>query len=130
VRIENGDPMTRGIYKELIKASEGPNDVLTRSRIAFCILTVTGIRINELLPLKVHQLQKLLESHWIGIDRSKRGPSNHKAFLTQEGKKIVEDRKKDFEFVRQAVGHRNIESTSSYVANLSDKERQQRILQI
>jgi integrase len=193
-RLPKRDPMTPSIYEELIKASQGPSYVLTRLRIAFCILTVTGIRINELLPLKVYQLQNLLESHWIGIDRWKRDPSNHKAFLTQEGKKIVENRKRDFEliflmkepdcyvftsnfnhyqmlsretltkdlntiirsisyqlphqpnitshsfrlgyiyqlwkdtkdieFVRQVVGHRNIGSTSSYVANLSDKERQ------
>jgi hypothetical protein len=60
---------------------------------------VTGIRINELLPLKVYQLQTFLESHWIKIDRSKLGPANHKAFLTREGKKLVEERKKDFEFL-------------------------------
>ena len=35
----------------------------------------------------------------IAIDRSKRGPSNHKAFLTKEGKKIIQDRQKDFEFL-------------------------------
>jgi integrase len=98
-RLPKRDPMTGSIYEELIKATEGPSYVLTRSRIIFCILTVAGIRINELLPLKVHQLQNLLESHWIGIDRSKRDPSNHKAFLTEEGKKIVEDRKKDFELL-------------------------------
>jgi hypothetical protein len=49
--------------------------------------------------LKVGQLQTLLESHWIGIDRSKRGPANHKAFLTREGRKLVEEREKDFEFL-------------------------------
>ena len=37
--------------------------------------------------------------NWIAIDRSKRGPSNHKAFLTKDGKKIIEDRKKDFELI-------------------------------
>lgn len=59
------------------------------------MLTVTGIRINELLSLKVYQLQTLLKSGWIEIDRSKRGPANHKAFLTREGKKLVEERKKE-----------------------------------
>jgi integrase len=98
-RLPKRHPMTRNIYKELIKAAEGPNYVSTRLRIAFCILTVTGIRINELLPLKVSQLETLLKYYWIAIDRSKRGPSNHKAFLTREGKKIVEDRKKDFELI-------------------------------
>ena len=53
---------------------------------AICILAVTGIRINELLPLKVKQLNTLLEEGWIAIDRSKRGPSNHKAFLNKKVK--------------------------------------------
>jgi site-specific recombinase XerD len=66
---------------------------------ALCILAVTGIRINELLSLKVEQLQTLVEESWIAIDRSKRGPSNHKAFLSKEGKKIINDRQKDFELI-------------------------------
>ena len=33
------------------------------------------------------------------MDRLKLGPSNHKAFLTLEGKKIVKARKRDFEFL-------------------------------
>jgi integrase len=91
--------MTGEIYKELIQAAEGPTYIHVRTRIALCILAVTGIRINELLPLKVSQLQTLIEENWIAIDRSKRGPSNHKAFLTKEGKKIIQDRQKDFEFI-------------------------------
>ena len=60
---------------------------------------MTRVRINELLGLKVNQLETLLKLHWIGIDRSKRGPTSHKAFLTREGKKLIEKRKKDFEFL-------------------------------
>ena len=63
------------------------------------ILTVMGIRIGELLPLKVSQLETLLEEGWISIDRLKRGPANHKAFLTSEGKRIIKLRKRDFEFL-------------------------------
>ena len=63
---------------------------------AICILAVTGIRINELLPLKVSQLETLFKENWIAIDRSKRGPSNHKAFLTKEGKKLSKNDKKIF----------------------------------
>ena len=98
-RLPKRDPMTREIYKELIQAAEGPTYIHVRTRIALCILAVTGIRINELLPLKVNQLQTLIEENWIAIDRSKRGPSNHKAFLTKEGKKLIQDRKKDFELI-------------------------------
>lgn len=191
------EPVTREIYNLLIQAVESPAYTSVRLRIAFCLLTVTGIRINELLPLKVGQLQTLLEAHWIGIDRSKQGIANHKAFLTREGKKVVEERRKDFnflflmktmdsyvftselnhkkmlsretitrdvnkimrsvsksipnqpnitshsfrvgyisqlwkdtkdiEFVKQSIGHRKIDSTSSYVKELSDQERQELI---
>ena len=90
-RLPKRDPMTGEIYKKLIQAAEGPTYIDVRTRVALCILAVTGIRINELLPLKVKQLQTLIEENWISIDRSKRGPSNHKAFLTKEGKKIIND---------------------------------------
>ena len=199
-RLPRRDPITPRIYKLLLEAAGGPNYTSVRLRIAFCLLTVTGIRINELLPLKVSQLQTLLEEHWIGIDRSKRGPGNHKAFLTREGERLVKERKKDFdflflmkhadsyiftselnhskmlsretitrdmnrvmrsisktltdqpnitshsfrvgyisklwkdtkdiEFVRQSIGHKKINSTSSYVEKLSDRERQERMLRI
>lgn len=161
---------------------------------------MTGIRINELLTLKVSQLETLFKENWIAIDRSKRGPSNHKAFLTKEGKKTIQDRQKDFqlilltkepdsylftaesnyykpldrvvitrdvnkvmrevskqlpdklnitshsfrigyitqlwkdskdiEFVKQTIGHRNLDTTSAYVNKLSDQERQKRIDQL
>jgi integrase len=199
-RLPKRDPMTGEIYRELMRASEGPTYINLRTRMALCILAVTGIRINELLPLKVNQLETLFKENWIAIDRSKRGPSNHKAFLTKEGKKIIQDRQKDFqliflmkeqdsylftaesnhykpldrvvitrdvnkvmrevpnqlsgklnitshsfrigyitqlwkdskdiEFVKQTIGHRNLDTTSAYVNKLSDQERQKRIDQL
>jgi len=145
----------------------------------------------------VGQLETLLEKGWISIDRLKKGPANHKAFLTKEGKKLVKDRKTDFEslflmkdkdsyvftsdrkpnqmlrretitmnvnkimnsvskdlpgkpnitshsfrigyisklwkdtkdieFVRQTIGHCNLNSTSSYVSQMTDQERESRI---
>jgi integrase len=98
-RLPKRDPMTVKIYTELMRAAEGPTYIQLRTRIALCILAVTGIRINELLPLKVSQLETLFKENWIAIDRSKRGPSNHKAFLTKEGKKITQDRQKDFQLI-------------------------------
>jgi integrase len=84
--------MTTEIYKKLIKAIEGFTHINLQTRMALCILAVTGIRINELLFLKVEQLQTLVEESWIAIDRSECRPSNHKAFLGKEGKKIINDR--------------------------------------
>lgn len=98
-RLPKRDPMTAEIYTELMRAAEGPTYIQLRTRIALCILAVTGIRINELLPLKVSQLETLFKENWIAIDRSKRGPSNHKAFLTKEGKKIIQERQKDFQLI-------------------------------
>ena len=199
-RLPKREPMTAEIYKKLLQATEGPAYTDVRLRIAICLLTITGIRINELLPLKVYQLQTLVEEGWIAIDRSKRGPANHKAFLTKEGKKLVKDRQKDFqfiflmkepdsyvftnesnhskiltretitkavnlvtrtvseeisskpnitshsfrigyitqlwkdtkdiEFVKQTIGHRKLDTTSAYVNQLSDQERQKRIDQL
>jgi len=199
-RLPKREPITAGIYKKLVQAAAGPAYIDVRLRIAICLLTMTGIRINELLPLKVYQLQTLVEEGWISIDRSKRGPANHKAFLTKEGKKLVKDRQKDFqfiflmkepdsyvftnesnhskilsretitravnlvtrtvsekilskpnitshsfrigyitqlwkdskdiEFVKQTIGHRNLDTTSAYVNKLSDQERQKRIDQL
>ena len=199
-RLPKRDPITGEIYRELMRATEGPTYINLRTRMALCILAVTGIRINELLPLKVNQLETLFKENWIAIDRSKRGPSNHKAFLTKEGKKIIQDRQKDFqliflmkepnsylftaeanhykpldrvvitrdvnkvmhqvsnqltgkpnitshsfrigyitqlwkdskdiEFVKQTIGHRKLDTTSSYVNKLSDHERQNHIDQL
>ena len=199
-RLPKRDPINSEIYKLLIKESEGPTYIATRTRIAICLLTVTGIRIGELLSLKVGQLETLLNEGWISIDRLKRGPANHKAFLTLEGKKLVKARKRDFEFlflmkdkdsyiftsdrkpnqklrretltmdvnkvthaasnllpskpnitshsfrigyisklwkdtkdiefVRQTIGHRNLNATSGYVSEMGDQERQDRISRI
>ena len=199
-RFPKRDPINSEIYNLLMKESEGPSYIATRTRIALCLLTVTGIRIGELLPLKVDQLKTLLEEGWISIDRLKKGPANHKAFLTSEGKKIVKARKRDFEFlflmknkdsyvftsdrkpnqmlrretitmnvnkvmhsvskrlpsqpkitshsfrigyisqlwkdtkdiefVRQTIGHRRLDSTSGYVNQMTDQERENRISSI
>ena len=199
-RLPKRDPINSEIYNLLMKESEGPTYIATRTRIAICLLTVTGIRIGELLSLKVGQLETLVEEGWISIDRLKRGPANHKAFLTSEGKRIIKLRKRDFEFlclmknkdsyvftsdrkpnqmlrrqtitmdvnkvmhsvsnllpskpkitshsfrigyisqlwkdtkdiefVRQTIGHRSLNSTSVYVTNMGDQERQNRILSI
>ena len=43
--------------------------------------------------------------------------------------KLWEDTK-NIEFVRQSIGHRRMDPTSSYVEKLSDQERQERTLQL
>ena len=199
-RLPKRDPITFEVYDFLIKSVNGKNYRNARLRIAICLLTITGIRINELLPLKVYQLENLVKKNWIEINRSKRGPTNHKAYLTPKGKKLLRQRQEDFEFifwikepnayvftseytpdkmlrresltksinvvtrkaseelpdkpnitshsfrigfitqlwkdtkdiefVRQVIGHVTVQSTSSYVENLSDEEREKIMSQI
>jgi integrase len=202
-RLPKREPITREIYDSLIQSSQkfkySNLYQSARLRLALALLLVTGIRISELLSLKMKQVESLFTNHWISIDRAKRGPANHKAFLTKEGSRIIKERRSDFEllqlfkdddsyiftaenskkpltreaftnlinkflkecarqmdrnpnlsshsfrvgfitqlwrdtndieFVRQAIGHAKINTTSQYVENLSEKERQARMLEI
>ena len=67
------------------------------------------------------QLKTLLAEDYISIDRLKRGLSNHKAFLTSEGKKIVKARKRNFEFLFI------IKTKDSYVFTSDQKLRREPI---
>lgn len=98
-RLPKRDPMTAEVYDFLIESINGKNYRNARLRIALCLLTITGIPINQLLPLKVSQLETLLQKNWIEINRSKRGPVSHKAYLTGKGKKLLRQRQEDFEFI-------------------------------
>ena len=202
-RLPKREPITIEIYDSLIQSSQkfkySNLYQSARLRLALALLFVTGIRISELLPLKMNQVESLFTNHWISIDRAKRGPANHKAFLTKEGSRIMRERRSDFElmqlfkksdsyiftaensqkplareaftnlinkfikdcsrrmdrnpnlsshsfrvgfitqlwrdtndieFVRQAIGHAKIDTTSQYVENLSERERQARMLKI
>ena len=86
-------------YKSTTILGGGPPGKIVQCQSFSIKLTKIGVRINELLNIKVSDLTTLIQEYWIAIDRSKRGPSNHKAFLTKQGKKIIQDRKKDFELI-------------------------------
>jgi integrase len=103
-RLPKREPITREIYDSLIESSQkfkySNLYQSARLRLALALLLVTGIRISELLPLKMKQVESLFTHNWISIDRAKRGPGNHKAFLTKEGARIMKDRRSDFELLQ------------------------------
>lgn len=76
-------PKREPIYQFLIKESEKIDSKsrfrAARLRLALSLLLVTGIRISELLPLKIKQVRVLFVESFIPIDRAKR-----KAFLTDK----------------------------------------------
>lgn len=201
-RLPKREPITLEYYEFILSEAQSIQYRTyhgARLRLALALLLVTGVRIAELLPLRMKQIQTLFEESWIAIDRIKRGPANHKAFLTKEGKKILKDRKedlkmisyfkkedsyiftpensdkpleresftalvnqflkkcaeqiegkpnlrshsfrigyinklwkdtKDIEFVRQTIGHAKVDTTSMYMDQLSDAERQRIILSL
>lgn len=202
-RLPKRETITIEIYDSLIQSSQKCKYSnlyqSARLRLTIALLLVTGIRISELLPLKIKQVESLFTKHWISINRAKRGPANHKAFLTKEGARIMQERRSDFEFmqlfkdgdsyiftaenskkaltreaftnltnkfikdcarkmdrnpnlsshsfrigyitqlwkdskdiefVKQIIGHRNLDNTSAYIKELSDQERQDRISQL
>jgi len=92
-------PLNEQIYQALIKEAYGPDYISVRLRIGFCLLTISGLTINELLKLKVHVIKTLVEEGWVSISREKPGHGNKKAFLNREGKKFIQDRRKDFDHI-------------------------------
>ena len=93
------EAITQEIYQKIQELTPNKNATYTvaRMRMAFCLLVITGVRISELLPITKKQIQDLFSHGWIKIDRLKRGPSNHKAFLSKEGKSVLEAHRKDAE---------------------------------
>ena len=68
------------------------------------LLIITGVRISELFNVffKLKDIHTLTVEGWIAISRKKRGPANHKAFLSTEGKDVIALYKRDFSIVIQA----------------------------
>jgi integrase len=79
-RLPKREPLTKEIYDSLIQSSQkwkySNLYQSARLRLALVLLLVTGIRISELLPLKMNQVGSLFTKDWISIDRAKRGPPN------------------------------------------------------
>lgn len=81
------EPITLEIYQFLIDEANALNYANSfrgaRLRLAIALLLLTGVRISELLPLKIRQVKTLSQKSWIAIDRAKNEPPKHKAFLTK-----------------------------------------------
>jgi integrase len=103
-RLPKTEPITIEIYDSLIQSSQkfkySNLYQSARLRLALALLFVTGSRISELLPLKMNQVGSLFTNHWISIDQAKRGPANHKPFLTKEGSRIMRERRSYFELIQ------------------------------
>jgi integrase len=98
-RLPKRDPITEPVYKLLIKEAAGCTFISARTRVGLCLLNITGIRVCELLNIRVSDLKTLIEHGYIGIDRVKTGPANHRAYLSTQGKRLLKNREKDFQLL-------------------------------
>ena len=103
-RLPKREPITIEIYNSLIESSQKVKYrnlyQSARLRLALTLLLITGIRISELLPLKINHVETLFTEYWICIDRAKLGPINNKAILSKKGAEIIKKRRSDFEFLQ------------------------------
>nr|YP_010283269.1 hypothetical protein MKU01_pgp105 [Psammodictyon constrictum]YP_010283347.1 hypothetical protein MKU01_pgp027 [Psammodictyon constrictum]ULD16388.1 hypothetical protein [Psammodictyon constrictum]ULD16466.1 hypothetical protein [Psammodictyon constrictum] len=89
----------------IFTSNRKPNQKLRRETITMDVNKVTR-SVSNLLPSKPN-----ITSHSFRI-----------GYISQLWKDT-----KDIEFVKQTIGHKNLDTTSSYVNKLSDQERQKRI---
>lgn len=91
------ESITTELYDSLIQSSQNFKYSnlyqSARLRLTLALLLVTGIRISKLLSLKMKQVESLFTTHWIAINRAKRGPANYQAFLTKERRRIMQERR-------------------------------------
>lgn len=59
------------------------------------LLMLTGCRISEILSITADCIYFLFNSNYIPIDRFKGGPKQHKAFITQAGKNLLQNIKEE-----------------------------------
>ena len=90
------DPMSIKVYKALLKAAKGSRYSKIRLRVAFCILFLTGIKLNVLLSLRVRQLTTLREKGWIAVDEYTIESTDSKGHLTKSGRIYLKEREEDF----------------------------------
>lgn len=105
---EKTQPLTLNDFETIITAINNNKHFTTNTRIRFHVTTLifmlTGVRISELLNIKVSQILSLIFKGHIAIDRAKKGPSNHKAFLTKTAKTILAKYKTDIVYLLQFNG--------------------------
>ena len=125
--------MTKEIYEFLIERSSKSDRNLyngARLRLALVLLIITGVRISQLLPIKVNQVNNLLSKEWIEIDRLKRGPANHKAFLSTKGRTLLRKRASDFEIMKYAKEDDSYIFTPQYSADPLNRDAFQRTINL
>lgn len=95
-------PMTSDIFKIIMGTLPANSYAQARLRVAMILLIIIGVRISELLTVQLKDIHTLTAEGWIAISRKKRGPANHKAFLSKKGKDVIAVYKRDLSLVIQA----------------------------
>lgn len=88
--------------KIMQKIGDYPLPIKIRMRLAILLLFITGAQVSKVLKIQKKQVKPLFENPlpYLTINHKKYG-SNYKAFLTQAGRELVNQRKNDYELALQ-----------------------------
>ena len=105
VHLPKREPITPKIYQLLIKEARHSGYKWVRLRVALCLLMITGAPIIRLRALRVVNITEFLRLSAIPLDPSRYRDYSlarnyeERQYLTHEVKKLIKERKKDFEFL-------------------------------
>ena len=91
--------LTLCLYKNLIESTVGNTYCSIRLRIMIFLLTLTGLKIDNIRYLKTSQIEPLRKDNSISFESLKQKEYVTTIHLTEEGKKLFKEREKDFNYL-------------------------------
>lgn len=91
--------LSSSLYKQLIELAVGNTYCSTRLRILISLLTLTGLKLNEIRFLKVYQIESLRNNGFVSFESLNQQKHTTTIYLTEEGKQLLKDTEKDFNYL-------------------------------
>lgn len=89
-KLQKRDSITEDEFFHILDSVKNDHFVPSRKKAALILLYVTGLRISNLLLLKIHHINDLFDKGSTTIPLIKRGSNKHLLSLSQKGKQIIE----------------------------------------
>ena len=94
-RLSKRDIITRKEFFEMLAYTSKTNVKASRIRAALILLFYTGLRVSNLLVLTIDDVNQLLTKQTVTLPLIKRGPCDHRLFLSPDFIKTVKDHGQD-----------------------------------
>lgn len=83
------DAITPSEFASILDSVEGTSYKASRIRVGLVLIYLTGLRVSNLLKLKVHHIDNLLESGCMIVSLIKKGNPRHQLNIGAEGRKLL-----------------------------------------